>query len=476
MGPILLILAYIHLFRWGEQKYNIDEFLGSQVEKRFDRSGILSRRRKLPASEEEELENDDIANNIRYKDGGNTNNIRYKDGGNTQEVDLPPKNSDQEPEKDTPLPQGQAQLTNHRIRWDWGGRCTGSKDKTNPVVAFCDPLDRTQNFDFSTGNMIHNPTGRCLRLRGIVLLLGACGEKALRVRVEPAEEGAHYLKIRVDGKERCISPSGNFSAVGESLNGVKNVFISAKHKPCLQDRIVSTPCNEMGSGVQLIEETVFQEGRRHLNMAELPGVNETCNFRACAFEKIPIPSVKSKSWGGERCKKLKGCVTVIGKTVRRPLLVLQLAESLRKQKGDLPIIFVDDGPDNYPSEIRDKFAKYPLLKYIVSVDTNLGMAAGRNLALAEVITKYTFVTDDDTIFLENSDLERMVEILETTDAAVVGGGYSNYADRSRFSASFLQFSRLELIERSTHYKEKQIARKHPYFYEYHNSPRIFYEF
>jgi GT2 family glycosyltransferase len=131
------------------------------------------------------------------------------------------------------------------------------------------------------------------------------------------------------------------------------------------------------------------------------------------------------------------CVTVVTKTARRPHLVLRLAQSIRDVIGyDLPIIAYDDGVGPHSDEIMGEIAKFPNVSYIIGDEEDLGIALGRSLAVKMVQTKYFLLVDDDTVFNNNTNIELLAEILDTTDAALVGGKVehnSHFAGYFRFT-------------------------------------------
>ena len=137
-----------------------------------------------------------------------------------------------------------------------------------------------------------------------------------------------------------------------------------------------------------------------------------------------------------RCHKHWECVTVAVKTSRRPHLIIRLAQSIRDSFGyDLPIACYDDGPGRYSEDVMTKIAEFPLLNYVIGEHDDYGIAEGRNRALSLVQTKYFLLLDDDVAMLNTSDLTTMVDILDTTDAAVVGGSLrsrSNIAGLLKF--------------------------------------------
>ena len=112
---------------------------------------------------------------------------------------------------------------------------------------------------------------------------------------------------------------------------------------------------------------------------------------------------------------------------------MRLAVSVRKILGyDLNIIAIDDGPNDYPKEVWKKIKSFKNMKYIVSENPDLGISAGRNEALSHVTTPYFLLVDDDNIFSNKTDLQKMVDILDTTDVSLVGGHYNRQQDFSGF--------------------------------------------
>ena len=169
----------------------------------------------------------------------------------------------------------------------------------------------------------------------------------------------------------------------------------------------------------------------------------------CCHLNRKLPSVKLISpFTTPSCVRYDECVTVVTKTARRPLLVIGMAQSIRDIKGyDLPIIVFDDGPDDYDEDIHWKISQFPLLEYHVGDDDDLGISLGRNLAVSMVKTKYSLFVDDDNIFINGTIFEKAVEILESTDASVIGGIYSNQREFS----GFMEFSGDESFAKLTLY-------------------------
>jgi GT2 family glycosyltransferase len=184
------------------------------------------------------------------------------------------------------------------------------------------------------------------------------------------------------------------------------------------------------SRLNLLEESRFLRDNRALLVP--PPQDPLCvGSPACATNNRPdhvklVPSNKIS-----RCANISQCLTVVTKTARRPLLVLRMAQSIRDTEGfDLPIIAYDDGPGNYSEDVWGEIQRFPDLRYVITNDDDLGISKGRNLAIKEVKTKYFMLVDDDNVFNKYTKLKKMIKILDTTDAALVGGKFTNYRDYS----------------------------------------------
>lgn len=135
----------------------------------------------------------------------------------------------------------------------------------------------------------------------------------------------------------------------------------------------------------------------------------------------------------EVCKN----VTAVVKTFERPKLVKRLVKSVKKYYPDLRIIVVDDS--KYPIEHRENIDEY----YHVAFDT--GLSYGRNFGIEKVKTKYYLLLDDDLIFLSNTKLEKMYEVLESTSFAIVGAPFIDFGIAKEFDCGFFEKKDASLI-------------------------------
>ncbi|XP_077019175.1 beta-1,4 N-acetylgalactosaminyltransferase 2 [Tamandua tetradactyla] len=112
-------------------------------------------------------------------------------------------------------------------------------------------------------------------------------------------------------------------------------------------------------------------------------------------------------------RKLRDLVTIATKTFLRPHKLMILLRSIRTYYPDLTVIVADDGKE--PLRIDDKHVEYYTMPF------GKGWFAGRNLAISQVTTKYVLWVDDDFLFINKTNIEMLVDVLEKTELDVVGG-------------------------------------------------------
>jgi GT2 family glycosyltransferase len=318
-----------------------------------------------------------------------------------------------------------------RIELWFEGKCIGSSPNGRIVVMFCNPREEQYFHFLPDGRLMFGVRGnsgvdhgKCLLLDNTGLLVGDCSS-ALKFDLVLNDT---YLRAQEYGlNKRCVSP------IARSREAKGPV---PKLKPANGDPVSLTECHKEASRITVIEEATFQEDRKYLKLPLLEN-DSKCDFPACGINKAAPPAAPLPSQTVRRCSDLSKCVTVITKTARRPLLVLRMIDSIRKFQNyrNLSVIAYDDGIKKHPRDIMKRISTYPNLTYIIGDEEDLGIARGRNLALRHVTTEYFLLLDDDNLFLPSTDLELLVEILDTTDATLVGGTFKGYKD----FASLLHF-------------------------------------
>ena len=309
----------------------------------------------------------------------------------------------------------------HRLQFKYDGLCIGSDKKLDKtlVVDYCNPTV-SQSFSLhDDGKLKFVEKGLCLAktANSSQLRLASCESNDLtRLSLNVAGSNLTLRHEAAENKSLCLS------------TGALNRRGSVSKDRNLGDPIILTDCHEEFSHLNLIKESEFLWDMRALQV--VAPLDHLCEgSAACATNNRP-DHVKLVS-DSSRCLNISRCLTVVTKTARRPLLVLRMAQSIRDVYGeDLPIIAYDDGPGNYSEDVWGEIQRFPLLRYVISEDDDLGISRGRNLAIQSVKTKYFMLVDDDNVFNKYTDIKRMVEILDTTDATLVGGKFTSYRDYS----------------------------------------------
>lgn len=104
-------------------------------------------------------------------------------------------------------------------------------------------------------------------------------------------------------------------------------------------------------------------------------------------------------------------ITAIIKTFERPECLEILINSIKKYYPNLPIIVADDS--RIPTKRND--VDY----HIIPFDS--GISKGRNYLVQHVKTPYVLLLDDDYCFIEETNLEKLLYVLENSDIDIVGG-------------------------------------------------------
>ena len=294
---------------------------------------------------------------------------------------------------------------NYWIQFSFEGMCLApSIDKYNSlIISFCNPnLD--QSFYFDEGALKEKASQLCVGFENPIskkLLLVDC-------------IGAIKLDFVED---RLIYTDKN---TGETLCATPVVEGKRTSRPKQGTTVALTKCHTSASNVTLLEETQFLKDRSAL-ILHPPDQSKNCvSGNSDTFNRPPMAQLLPAA-EVTRCKSLPLCVTVVVKTARRPLLVVRLATSIRKVLGqDLPMIVIDDGPEEHPADVMEQVAQFKMIKYVVAEKDDLGISEGRMRGVNMVKTKYFVNMDDDNVVTDSWNAAKMAELLDTTDLSLVG--------------------------------------------------------
>ncbi len=107
-------------------------------------------------------------------------------------------------------------------------------------------------------------------------------------------------------------------------------------------------------------------------------------------------------------------LTAIIKTFRRPAALRRLLAGLWRAHPELRVVIADDSPTHI--ELDDPRAT------VLRLPFDVGVAEGRNRALAEVRTPFVLQLDDDLVWVRSSGLGRVLSVMrEHPELDIVGG-------------------------------------------------------
>ena len=324
-------------------------------------------------------------------------------------------------EEDTvPANSSDLQVVQARLELVQGSLCVDTDNNGDLAWEFCNPR-RRQDFDLTTsGKLVFRKYGLCVGAHNLqdrsALSLVECGSRHVVL-----------VKVRYFENIANIEEQETGLCVAAENQGPPHWWARIRYiigYPLTVDwasrgQLVSLVSDESMCGIRFLEESWFQKDRAPL-LLPLPE-DSSCDFPACGINLARPPPAQLLSHNmTEKCTDLKLCVTIIVKTARRTAMVLRLVTSLRHTLGhDLAVVVADDGPEPHSPADMEHFTGFPDLRYVLG-ESELGIGAGRSLALSHVTTKYVLLVDDDFVF-RGKDFMRMVEVLDTTDVSLVGG-------------------------------------------------------
>lgn len=126
----------------------------------------------------------------------------------------------------------------------------------------------------------------------------------------------------------------------------------------------------------------------------------------------------------DKCKVLTDCITVVVKTTgqNKHQSLRKMIESAWSFYDKLQFFIVDDffKVSTFDKELLRMITTKKLIKYKY-FGYGVDSATGKNLALEFIETKYILVLNDDFIFTAETNLQKLVDVLETTSVNLVGG-------------------------------------------------------
>ena len=114
-------------------------------------------------------------------------------------------------------------------------------------------------------------------------------------------------------------------------------------------------------------------------------------------------------------------VTIIIKTFERKACLDRLLKSINDMGLHCSVLVADDSEEPYKNDILVKYSDIVTEYLLLPFDS--GVSAGRNELLRRVKTPYFVLCDDDFILDYRTNIEYMINLLESSELDVLGGLY-----------------------------------------------------
>ncbi|KAL4646158.1 beta-1,4 N-acetylgalactosaminyltransferase 1-like isoform X1 [Arapaima gigas] len=147
---------------------------------------------------------------------------------------------------------------------------------------------------------------------------------------------------------------------------------------------------------------------------------ETKGYKAVFVIKVRhrlIPKLYNP--GRKGVTNINNLVTIATKTFLRYNRLKTMIDSVRKFYPSVTIVIADDSEN--PEKVTGPYIEHYIMPF------GKGWFAGRNLAISQVATKYVLWVDDDFVFTSETNIEKLVEVLENTELDVVGGAVRRWS-------------------------------------------------
>jgi glycosyltransferase involved in cell wall biosynthesis len=141
-------------------------------------------------------------------------------------------------------------------------------------------------------------------------------------------------------------------------------------------------------------------------------------------------------------------ITITIKTFERPKCLERLLESISRGGWGGPVLVADDSLDPQPDRVLAAFGG--LVTEYLCMAFNSGASAGRNLLLRQVTTPYMLLCDDDFVFDDRTDINRLRDLIDSFELDLIGGVYYDrmHPDLLKAAAALARLDWYHLLLRS----------------------------
>lgn len=139
------------------------------------------------------------------------------------------------------------------------------------------------------------------------------------------------------------------------------------------------------------------------------GVRDVGQYRSKPFLRdVPDPVLKRES------DRIRTEITIGIVAFRRPDAVVKQVESIRRFYPQVSILIVDNG--DKPADV----ARFENVRY-VTIAFDSGLSASRNCLIDHLQTPYLMLCDDDFVWTDDTDLEKLIDVLDAEPSVGVAG-------------------------------------------------------
>ena len=121
------------------------------------------------------------------------------------------------------------------------------------------------------------------------------------------------------------------------------------------------------------------------------------------------------------CTDVSKCVTIIIKTKGKLQQLKEIIKAARQRYPNISVVVIDELPMETEQKEKDIETVTLPPSGVVYVKTKKGVPFGRKMALTLVETKYALTLDHDFVFTHDTNITKMVDMLERSNIHIVGG-------------------------------------------------------
>ncbi len=154
---------------------------------------------------------------------------------------------------------------------------------------------------------------------------------------------------------------------------------------------------------------------RNASFSTCPRQLKACRFN---FNREPVKELQYPKYN---CSDVPECVSVTIKTRHRYDLVRRCIDSIGKFYPGIKVVVQDEVNPMDTSEFSAWLKYLKMNPLIIYNQSQPGVGLGRRQALFMAATKYVLIADDDFVFSNKTNISKLLDVIQYSDAHIVGG-------------------------------------------------------